>query len=87
MKTKITYFTNWVDGLLVYAFVQLFLFSFSSFFFLILSLVLSFLNGQGDVLWWVGLFGYRLDCWLFCFVLHNQFIIKRKYLNSEDNTF
>lgn len=51
MKTKITYFTNWVDGLLVYVFVQLFLFSFSSFFFLILSLVLSFLNGLGDVLW------------------------------------
>lgn len=100
MKIKIIYFTKWVGGLLVYVFVQLFffllLFLLLFFFFfsggwgvggLLLSLVLKFLNAHRDVLWWFGLFGYRLDCWFlcFCFVLHNQFITKRKCLNSEDN--
>lgn len=84
-KNHLLYKLGWWFACLCFCSIVSFFFFF--FFFLILSLVLSFLNGLGDVLWWVGLFGYRLDCWLFCFVLHNQFIIKRKYLNSEDNTF
>lgn len=69
MKTKITYFTNWVDGLLVYAFVQLFLFSFSSFFFLNSELGVEFFEWAGGctvvsgVIWLqVGLLAF-----LFCF--------------------